>query len=75
MLSVYYFKRMKENCTQKQISEDTHYPKQSIHLVVKFFLENGYVELKEMPQNHKIKCILLTEKGKQLCEEILSEVK
>ncbi len=26
-----------ENCMQKQISEDTHYPKQSIHLVVKSF--------------------------------------
>ena len=28
-------------CTQKRISEDTHYPKQSINLVIKAFLKDG----------------------------------
>ena len=52
-----------DGCTQKQISEDTHYPKQSINLVVKSFLEDGIIELRELPENRKNKGITLTEKG------------
>ena len=60
-----------DGCTQKQISEDTHYPKQSINLVVKSFLEDGIVELRELPENRKNKGITLTEKGRQLCDEVI----
>lgn len=60
-----------DGCTQKQISEDTHYPKQSINLVVKSFLEDGIVELRELPENRKNKGITLTEKGHQLCDEVI----
>lgn len=58
-------------CTQKQISEDTHYPKQSINLVVKSFLEDGIVELRELPENRKNKGITLTEKGRRLCDDVI----
>ena len=60
-----------DGCTQKQISEDTHYPKQSINLVVKTFLEDGIVELRELPKNRKNKGITLTDKGRQLCDDII----
>ena len=60
-----------DGCTQKQISGDTHYPKQSINLVVKSFLEDGIVELRELPENRKNKGITLTEKGHQLCDEVI----
>ena len=60
-----------DGCTQKQISEDTHYPKQSINLVVKAFLEDGIVELRELPENRKNKGITLTDKGRQLCNEVI----
>ena len=55
-----------DGCTQKQISEDTHYPKQSINLVVKAFLED-----RELPENRKNKGITLTEKGRQLCDDVI----
>ena len=58
-------------CTQKQISEDTHYPKQSINLVVKSFLEDGIVELRELTENRKNKGITLTDKGRQLCDDVI----
>ena len=58
-------------CTQKQISDDTHYPKQSINLVVKEFLKNGVVELKELSENRKNKGITLTKKGQLLCKDIV----
>ena len=60
-----------DGCTQKQISEDTHYPKQSINLVVKSFLEDGIVELRELPENRKNKGITLTEKGRRLCNDVI----
>ena len=60
-----------DGCTQKQIADDTHYPKQSINLVVKAFLQDGIVELKELPENRKNKGITLTEKGRQLCDTIV----
>lgn len=60
-----------DGCTQKQISEDTHYPKQSINLVVKAFLEDGIVELRELPENRKNKGITLTDKGRQLCDNVI----
>ena len=60
-----------DGCTQKQISEDTHYPKQSINLVVKSFMEDGFIELKELPKNRKNKGITLTENGRQLCKDII----
>lgn len=61
-----------DGCTQKQISDDTHYPKQSINLAVKAFLEDGIVELKELPKNRKNKGITLTDEGRLLCEDVIA---
>lgn len=61
-----------DNCTQKQISRDTHYPKQTVNLVVKSFWEDGYVELKEIPTDRRQKYIVLTEKGRKHCEEVVA---
>ena len=60
-----------DGCTQKQISADTRYPKQTINLAVKAFLEDGIVEMKELPENRKNKGITLSEKGRRLCEDVI----
>ncbi len=60
-----------DGCTQKQISEDTHYPKQSVNLAVKSFLEAGLISLKELSENRKNKGISLTEKGRRLCGDVI----
>lgn len=60
-----------DGCTQKQISDDTRYPKQSINLVVKAFLDDGIVKLKELPENRKNKGITLTEKGRLACADVI----
>lgn len=59
------------SCTQKQISADTRYPKQSINLVIKAFLADGLVVLQEVPENRKVKQIALTEQGRQLCARVV----
>lgn len=60
-----------DGCTQKRISDDMHYPKQSVNLVVKSFLEDGLVHLEELPENRKNKGITLTEKGHRLCDDVV----
>lgn len=58
--------------TQKRISEETHYPKQTVNLVIKSFLESGCVELREIPSDRRNKQIILTAKGRQLCERVVA---
>lgn len=60
-----------DTCTQKQITHDTHYPKQTVNLVVKSFWENGYIELKEIPSDRRNKHIVLTQEGRKRCEEVI----
>ncbi|MDO4388959.1 MAG: MarR family transcriptional regulator [Eubacteriales bacterium] len=61
-----------DGCTQKQISEDIHYPKQAVNLVVRTLLEEDLVELKELPENRKNKGITLTSRGRQRCRETVA---
>lgn len=59
-------------CPQKRISEETHYSKQTVNLVIKSFLEIGCVELREIPSDRRNKQIILTAKGRQLCERVVA---
>ena len=65
------FKNQKEY-TQKQICEITHYPKQTVNLIMKSFLENGYIELKEAKADRRNKTISLTGIGEKYAEEIVT---
>ena len=64
-----------DGCTQKQISQRTHYPKQSVNLVVKSFLEAGLISLRELPENRKSKGIYLTEAGLSLCRSVIAPLR
>lgn len=61
-----------DTCTQKQICKDTHYPKQTVNLTVKTFLEDGLIKLKEIPTDRRNKYIVLTEKGRKRCKDIIA---
>lgn len=63
-----------ENCTQKQICDKTLLPKQTVNNVVTNFFKNGYVELREFPENRRIKTIHLTEKGMQYAETLIPHI-
>ena len=70
MLEAIY--KVGDSCTQKRISEETHYPKQTVNLVINSFLESGCVELQEIPSDRCNKQIILTAKGRQLCERVVA---
>lgn len=59
------------HCTQKLICERTHYPKQSVNLIVKAFMESGYVELRELSNDRRNKRICLTEAGQEFAEAVV----
>ena len=58
-----------DGCTQKEICEETFFPKQSVNLIVKGFMEQGYVQLTEMPSDRRNKRITLTPAGKDWAEK------
>lgn len=63
-----------ENCTQKQICEKTLLPKQTVNNVVTAFYKSGYIELREFPENRRIKTIHLTEKGAQYADTLIPHI-
>lgn len=63
-----------ENCTQKFICEKTLLPKQTVNNVVTAFYKSGYIELRELPENHRIKTIHLTQKGEQYASALIPHI-
>lgn len=63
-----------KDCTQKEICEKTLLPKQTVNNVVTAFYKSGYIELREFPENRRIKTIHLTEKGEQYADELIPHI-
>lgn len=63
-----------KDCTQKQICEKTLLPKQTVNNVVTAFYKSGYIELREFPENRRIKTIHLTEKGEEYADELIPHI-
>ena len=60
---------LQPDCTQKQICAATHYPKQSVNLIIRSFWQSGYVTLEELPQDRRNKRVLLTDQGRAYAEK------
>lgn len=63
-----------EDCTQKQICEKTLLPKQTVNNVISGFFKSGYIELREFPENRRIKTIHLTEKGAEYAQTLVPHI-
>lgn len=63
-----------ENCTQKLICDKTLLPKQTVNNVITSFLKSGYIELRELPENRRIKTIHLTDQGIQYAETLIPHI-
>ena len=58
-------------CTQKQISEVTLYPKQTVNMVIRLFLEKDWVTLKQAESDRRSKSVQLTESGKIFAKRVV----
>jgi len=63
-----------ENCTQKLICEKTLLPKQTVNNVISAFYKSGYIELRELPENRRIKTIHLTDDGKAYAQTLVPHI-
>ena len=63
-----------KDCTQKQICEKTMLPKQTLNNVVTAFYKSGYIELRECPENRRVKTIHLTETGEQYADTLITHI-
>ena len=62
------------DCTQKLICDKTLLPKQTVNNVITSFFKSGYIELRELPENRRIKTIHLTEKGMEYAQTLIPHI-
>ena len=73
-LWILYALREKPDCTQKDLVDMLLHPKQSIHTALKGLVNDGYVVLECLEDNHRSKHIHLTEKGINLAKSTADQI-
>ena len=58
-----------DGCTQRNICERTFLPRQTVNTIVATLAKRGLVELREKPDDRRVKEIVLTDAGKKLARE------
>ncbi|MDR1657222.1 MAG: MarR family transcriptional regulator [Deltaproteobacteria bacterium] len=61
----------REQCTQKEISNRTLFPKQTVNVIVTGFLRQGLIELSETSSDRRVKAIRLTDAGEKYVQSII----
>ena len=64
----------KEGMTQKEICQRTFQSKQTVHLIIKNLLAEGYVTVTEVPDNKRNKIVQMTEEGRIYCEKVVRHI-
>ena len=62
------------DCTQKKICEKWLLPKQTVNMILKGFVEKGYVALRPMERDKRSKALCLTAAGRAYAGAVLSEL-
>lgn len=72
-MSLYVLETIYENevCTQKLISEITLYPKQTVNMVIRSFVDKGWVILKQDEADRRNKHIRLTTDGETFARRVI----
>ena len=64
-----------EDCTQKIICEHTFLPKQTVNNVITAFYKQGYISLRELPEDRRNKTIHLTEAGREYADKVIPQIR
>lgn len=62
-------------CTQKTICEHLALPKQTVHAAVTKLWKEGYVQLRESPEDRRNKIIEFTDSGREVAEEVIGVIR
>lgn len=63
-----------EQCTQSLLCERTFLPKQTVNAIVTGFYKQGWIELRELPEDRRIKTIHLTEDGLRITDKYITHI-
>lgn len=64
----------KEGMTQTDICQRTFQSKQTVNLIIKNLLAEGYVTVTEVPDNKRNKIVRMTEAGWAYCEKVVRHI-
>ena len=64
----------KEGLTQRDICDKTFQSKQTVNLIIKHLLEDGYVTVTEVPENKRTKIVQMTEAGHSYCGKAVRHI-
>lgn len=63
-----------DGLTQREICDKIFQSKQSVNLVIKNLLMDGYVTVTEVPENKRTKVVQMTESGRAYCEKVVRHI-
>lgn len=63
-----------DGLTQRDICDKTFQSKQSVNLIIKNLLADGYVTVTEVPENKRTKVVRMTESGHAYCEKVVRHI-
>ena len=64
----------KEGMTQKEICQRTFHSKQTVNLIIKNLLADGYVTVTKVPEDRRNKQIRMTDAGRSYCEKVVRHI-
>lgn len=64
----------KDGITQKEICKRTFQSKQTVNLIIKNFITEGYVTITEVENNRRNKLVSMTEKGRACCKKVVCHI-
>lgn len=60
--------------TQTEISRRTFQSKQTVNLIIRNLLSEGYVTVTEVPENKRTKIVRMTDTGRAYCEKVVRHI-
>lgn len=69
VVNALYYTR--EGLTQTDICGRTFQSKQTVNLIIKNLLAEGYVTVTEVPENKRAKIVCMTDAGRAYCEKVV----
>ncbi len=64
----------KDGITQTEVCKRTFQSKQTVNLIIKNLLSNGYVTVTEVPENKRNKVVQMTPAGRDYCEKVVRHI-
>lgn len=63
-----------EDCTQKILCEKIFLPKQTVNSIITAIYKKGWIELKEKPDDRRVKTVKLTKAGQEYVDEYIMPI-